>query len=261
MKSNDLKEYKRHIKQQKKFLKEKDLRELGELINGEIGLLTQNRITELWMSLAFAVLNRATEYLNIMYCLYGNRRHASFPKTPHLIYKNLNRLQHYLEESSVLYLYEPYCDEITTAVDNLLEGEIVLQHPAYWFVAEDYYMMKDGKLSSEFITDVARELIALESHSEILNLERAEFDCEDIEILALSVLEAIRSISATIDITLVQKRIGYGFSKSKYLITWLAENGYIQKILNKDEEDLGYGIREINCTVEEISEILESKKQ
>lgn len=116
-------------------------------------------------------------------------------------------------------------------------------------------------MSSELKTDVTKELIALECHSDRIDIDIDESDCDDIEILALSVLKAIRNVSPTIDIVLVQKRTGYGFSKSKYLITWLAETGYIQKITNENEEDLGYGIREINYTVDEISDIIESKKQ
>ena len=261
MKSNDLKEYKRHIRKQKKYITSENFKELGELINGEIGLLTHQCVSDLWMSLAIAVLTRCAEYLNFAYCIYGNKKQSKFPKTPHLIHRNLSRLLHFLEENTELYLYEPYSDQVWDMVRCLLEGEVYLQEPAHWFITEDYFEMKDGKISTELKTDVTKELIALECHSDRIDIDIDKSDCDDIEILALSVLKAIRNVSPTIDMILVQKRTGYGFGKSKYLITWLAKNGYIQKILNEDEEDLGYGIREINYTVEEISEILESKKQ
>lgn len=261
MKSNDFKEYKRHITKQKKYITSENFKELGELINGEIGLLTHQCVSDLWMSLAIAVLTRCAEYLNFAYCIYGNKKQSNFPKTPHLIHINLSRLLHFLEENSELYLYEPYSDQLWDMLHYLLEGEVYLQERAHWFAPEDYFEMKDGKISTELKTDVTKELIALECHSDRIDIDIDELDRDDIEILALSVLKAIRNVSPTIDIILVQKRTGYGFSKSKYLTIWLAKHGYIQKIPNEDEEDLGYGIREINCTVEEISDILESKKQ
>ena len=260
MKLNDFKEYKRHIRKQKKYITSENFKELGELINGEIGLLTHQCVSDLWMSLAIAVLTRCAEYLNLSYCIYGNKKQSNFPKTPHLIHRNLSRLLHFLEENTELYLYEPYSDQVWDMVHRLLEGEVYLQDPAHWFITEDYFEMKDGKISTELNTDVTKELVALESHSDRIDIDIDELDCDDIEILALSVLKAIRNNSPTIDITLIQKRIGYGFCKSLYLIRWLAKNKYIQTLFNEDGDDLGYGVRDIKYTVDEISNILESKK-
>ena len=261
MESNNLKEYKRHIKKQKKYITTENFKELGELINGEIGLLTHQCVSDLWMSLAIAVLTRCAEYLNLAYCIYGNKKRSNFPKTPHLIYRNLSRLLHFLEENSELYLYEPYSDQVWDMVHCLLEGEVHLQEQAHWFALEDYFEMKDGKISTELKTDVTKELIALECHSDRIDIDIDESDYDDVEILALSALKSIRNNSPTIDITLIQKRIGYGFGKSLYLIRWLAENEYIQTVFNEDGDDLGYGVRDIKYTVDEISDILESKKQ
>lgn len=214
------------------------------------------------MILCKALLVRLTEYLNLIYICYSDNHLLA--KMPNLIFKNTSRLLHNLEGRIDLDLYD--CDWILERLDNLLDGEIIVQERMHWFRVEEFFEIdEDGKITSELNVSLTRQLIALENYSERIPVYVDEEKC-DIKTLALTVLLEIRKLYETIDIVTIQKYIGYmetgisySFGKAKYLVTWLANHGYIESIKeNNDREDLGYGTRKIIITVEEISEILNS---
>ena len=261
-------EYKQHIQSQAKYITPENFKELGELINGEIGLLTHYRVSDVWLSLVIATLTRCAEYLNVSYCLYGEKKQTEFPKTPFLIYKNLSRMMHYLEHCTELCMYEPYSNQVWDKVDTLLEGEICLQEHAHWFDIHEYFNVKGEEIPTELNTKVAKGIIALDGYSDRIPIYVDEENC-DTKTLALTVLLEIRKRYETIDILTLQRYIGYkdtnipySFGKAQYMVIWLANHGYIEsKKENDDNEDLGYGTRIILKTPEEISEILNSDRK
>lgn len=262
---SDISMYKQHVQSEAKYMTHlafEDLKKLGELINGEIALLMGNRSSDLFMILCKALLIRLTEYLNLIYICYSNN--PLLAKMPNLIFKNTSRLLHNLERRIDLDLYD--CDWILERLDALLDGEIIVQERMHWFRVEDFFeVTEDGEITPESNVSLAKQLIALENHSERIPIYVDEEKC-DIKTLALTVLLEIRKRYETVDVITIQKYIGYkdtnisySFGKAKYLVTWLANHGYIESIKeNNDREDLGYGTRRILKTPEEISEILNS---
>lgn len=262
---SDILMYKQHVQSEAKYMTHldfEDLKKLGELINGEIALLMGNQSSDLFMILCKALLVRLTEYLNLIYICYSDNHLLA--KMPNLIFKNTSRLLHNLERRIDLDLYD--CDWILERLDNLLDGEIIVQERMHWFRVEDFFEIdEDGKITSELNVSLTKQLIALENYSERIPIYVDEEKC-DIKTLALTVLLEIRKRYETIDIVTIQKYIGYmetgisySFGKARCLVKWLANHGYIESAKeSNDREDLGYGTRRILKTPEEISEILNS---
>lgn len=263
---SDISMYKQHVQSEAKYMTHldfEDLKKLGELINGEIALLMGNRSSDLFMILCKALLIRLTEYLNLIYICYSDNHLLA--KMPNLMFKNTSGLLHNLERRLDLDLYD--CDWILERLDNLLDGEIIVQERVHWFRVEDFFeVTEDGEITPESNVSLTKQIIALENHSERIPIYVDEEKC-DIKTLALTVLLEIRKRYETIDILTIQKKIAYrdtnihySFGMAKFLVSWLAQNGYVETIRekNNDREDLGYGTRKILKTVEELLEILNS---
>lgn len=63
--NSNFKKYKKHIKKQKKLVSDEGFKKLGEVISSEISMVTQEKTTEVWLSLLESILVRSIEYSNM----------------------------------------------------------------------------------------------------------------------------------------------------------------------------------------------------
>lgn len=254
--NSNFKKYKRHIRKQKKLVSSEAFERLGRSISHEISLLTQENTNEIWISLLESILVRSIEYSNISF-LYPKEVSK---KTINSVLKNLSRLSASLDERTDLYLYEPYVNSAIDKLNKLLDGmcsEFYAQDPIHWFLAEDFFEQKNGKITDETSLEISKELLLLSEYSAIDSLN---YD-DSIKSIAVSSLKTIKELYPHIDVYIIQNKLGYDVEKSLCIMRYLAENEYIEPQLNDEFEDLGYGTRKILVNISEIEQIIKEDEE
>ncbi len=250
--STNVKQYKKHLRKQKKFVSKEAVENLGKIICQEISMLMNEGTNELWLSLLEIILVRCVEYWNLS-CFYF--KEAAY-KNSHVFFKNINRLAINLESRDDLFLYEPYINSLMEKLENLLNAPcsgFYIQESIHWFCAETFF--ETDKITCEPKYDIIKQLLSLSSHSP---LEDLNYD-DSLKPIALNALKAIKELHSNIDLYIIHKNLGYNIAKSLCIMRYLAGNEYIESILNEDFEDLGYGIRMIRLSLPEIEEQIKQK--